>query len=208
MTSTLTLPQYYVILDFEATCDGDIPPKPQEIIEFPSVIVDSKTNTIISEFQRYVKPIHHPKLTKFCTELTGITQNQVDKGCSIEEAIKEYNTWLAENGLIGDNFIIVTCGNWDLQIMFPRQCKTSNLELSYPFKKWINIKEVFGKFYNIPKVGGMTRMLEHLSLQLEGRHHSGIDDCRNIARIWMTMYKEGFRPDEKDCHYVKRLPKT
>jgi len=30
---------------------------------------------------------------------------------------------------------------------------------------------------------GMAGMLSSLGLTLEGRHHSGIDDCRNIARI-------------------------
>ncbi len=36
--TTLTF-DYYVILDFEATCDQGKTPKPQEIIEFPSALV-------------------------------------------------------------------------------------------------------------------------------------------------------------------------
>jgi hypothetical protein len=31
------------------------------------------------EFQRFIKPMKNPKLTKFCQELTGITQEQVDE---------------------------------------------------------------------------------------------------------------------------------
>lgn len=29
----------------------------------------------------------------------------------------------------------------------------------------------------------MVGMLEYLNIPLEGRHHSGIDDTRNIAKI-------------------------
>ena len=32
-----------------------------------------------------------------------------------------------------------------------------------------------------PTKGGMDTMLENLNLPLVGRHHSGIDDTRNIA---------------------------
>jgi len=35
-------------------------------------------------------------------------------------------------------------------------------------------------------------MLEHLHLRLEGRHHSGIDDCRNITAIAKKMLQDGF----------------
>ncbi|CAN0191490.1 unnamed protein product [Ectocarpus sp. 8 AP-2014] len=33
----------------------------------------------------------------------------------------------------------------------------------------------------------MPAMLSALGLVLEGRHHSGLDDCRNIARIAMEL---------------------
>lgn len=35
--------QYFVVIDFEATCDKEKSPNPQEIIEFPSVLVNSMT---------------------------------------------------------------------------------------------------------------------------------------------------------------------
>ena len=55
----------------------------QEIIEFPVVIIDVKQKAIKAVFQTYVKPVLDPQLTPFCTELTGITQEQVDGGVSI-----------------------------------------------------------------------------------------------------------------------------
>jgi len=49
--------------------------KAQEIIEFPIVIVDVKAKAVKAIFQTYVKPVIDPKLTEFCTQLTGITQD-------------------------------------------------------------------------------------------------------------------------------------
>jgi inhibitor of KinA sporulation pathway (predicted exonuclease) len=126
----------------------------------------------------------------------------VNRGYDFKDTVKEYGKWLSDNDLLGDNFIIVTCGSWDLEYMYPAQCKTSKFSLSHPFKKWINIKEVYGRFYKIKKVGTILKMLEFLNLKLEGKHHSGIDDCHNISRIWMKMYKDGFRLEEKYIHYI------
>ena len=37
-------------------------------------------------------------------------------------------------------------------------------------------------------------MLTTLKMDLEGRHHSGIDDCKNIGRIATRMLEDGWRP--------------
>ncbi|MQM14527.1 hypothetical protein Taro_047460 [Colocasia esculenta] len=69
--------QYFVVVDFEATCDKEKNPHPQEIIEFPSVLVNSITGQLEASFQTYVRPAYHQHLTDFCKELTGIQQIQV-----------------------------------------------------------------------------------------------------------------------------------
>lgn len=40
----------------------------------------------------------------------------------------------------------------------------------------------------------MAAMLNILKLGLEGRHHSGIDDCKNIARIVERLRSEKWSP--------------
>ena len=66
---------YLVVIDFEATCIGrDNEEFCQEIIQFPAVLVDVKTLSIKDEFCVYVKPVVNPKLSEYCTNLTGITQ--------------------------------------------------------------------------------------------------------------------------------------
>ena len=47
----------------------------------------------------------------------------------------------------------------------------------------------------------MTGMLNFLKIKLEGRHHSGIDDTRNIAKIMLKMINDGHRFD--DFQFIK-----
>lgn len=68
---------YFVVIDFEATCDKGKNPHPQEIIEFPSVIVSSVTGQLEACFQTYVRPTCNQVLSEFCKDLTGIQQIQV-----------------------------------------------------------------------------------------------------------------------------------
>jgi len=44
-----------------------------------------------------------------------------------------------------------------------------------------------------PTTTGMEDMLQKCGLKLEGRHHSGIDDAKNIASIVIHMLKSGFK---------------
>ena len=43
-----------------------------------------------------------------------------------------------------------------------------------------------------PSISGMEDGLTTLGLKLEGRHHSGIDDARNIAQVALNLMHNGF----------------
>src|SRR3990167_4098540 len=102
--------EYLLILDFEATCEEQTRISPQEVIEFPSVLLNIRTNTVVDEFQSYVRPIHHPVLSKFCTELTGITQDKVEQAPTFPTVFANYLNWLQSHNLNEQNCLIVTCG--------------------------------------------------------------------------------------------------
>ncbi|VDN13786.1 unnamed protein product [Dibothriocephalus latus] len=70
--------KWFLVLDFEATCNRGQQPNPQEIIEFPVLKVDAATLDVTDTFHRYVHPVFNPKLSDFCTQLTGIIQDMVD----------------------------------------------------------------------------------------------------------------------------------
>lgn len=183
-----------IILDFESTCDDQIQIQPQEIIEFPSVVLSLETLQITEEFESFVRPQHHSRLTRFCQELTSITQDQVDQAEVFRKVFSAHQQWLTENGLTPDNALFVTCGDWDLNIMLPAQCTASvpNIEHLPPvYRRWHNIKRSFCKVLGQEKAPGMAGMMKALELELVGHHHRGIDDCRNIATILCALIARG-----------------
>lgn len=85
--------EFLVIFDFEATCDeGENPivhSNNQEMIEFPFIIYSMKDNKVIHQEQIFVKPIW-TEITPFCSELTGITKEKLEKeGILLEEALQK-----------------------------------------------------------------------------------------------------------------------
>lgn len=186
----LTKYKYLAVLDFEATCWKDS--NRHEIIEFPTVIVDVESKEIIDRIQIFVKPRKDSKLSDFCKLLTGITQEQVDSGTTLTLALQQHREFMSRY----PNSIFVTCGDWDLLTMFPMDAKNNKI-INYPdkYSRWINIKKSFAKVYNDNGKYGMPDMLYKLKLDLIGRHHSGIDDCVNIARISIQLLKDGWIPE-------------
>ncbi len=181
-----------VILDFEATCRPGSPPSPQEIIEFPSVLLDLRRGEVVDEFESFVRPVHHPELSEFCTELTSIRQEDVADAPIFSEVFERHLAWLQGHKLLDgeDPGVIVTCGDWDLATMLPVQCRASERSIAeFPriYRRWINIKKIFSRTRRGAKAFGMATMLKDLGLELVGRHHRGIDDCRNIARMAQAL---------------------
>lgn len=180
------------ILDFEATCWEDR--NDHEIIEFPSILLKWTNNSIeeISRIQIFVKPKNNPILSEFCSKLTGITQQQIDNGVNLESAINQHFNWIKQHS-DPNRTTIVTCGHWDIKTMLYQDLKNNNI--SYPhniYSRYANIKQLFCLMTNNNmKNANFTRMMAHFDMKIEGRHHSGIDDCHNIARIFCKLVNMG-----------------
>ena len=187
---------YYLVLDFEANKNQG-KPDVKEIIEFPVLKVDARTFNTEAEFHSYVQPLAHPAIDPFIVDLTGITQGMVAGKPNLPEVLDQFDAWMKAEGLLeeGIKSCFVTCGDWDLKTALPGNC--DYLKLSYPhyLKRWINIKTCFQSAMG-RRAGGMTSMLRDLHLSLDGRHHSGIDDSRNIAKILRELAKRDKRLEE------------
>ena len=203
------LVDYLCLLDFMATCNDGPPPKPQEIIEFPAILLNVETGKVEGKFHCYVSPDAHPILSSYCTELTGITQDQVDSGISLMEALDMHKEWLDEHGLISlseplqqdenkdeskKTFLFATCGDWDLKVCLPNQVEYHKQKLPASFQSWVNIKWPFENMYH-KKVRGIADMLNEMGLQPESRTNTGLDDCLNLAHICQRMIQFGWMPN-------------
>eukprot|EP01064_Diplonema_japonicum_P019345 TRINITY_DN28051_c0_g1_i1.p1 TRINITY_DN28051_c0_g1~~TRINITY_DN28051_c0_g1_i1.p1 ORF type:complete len:615 (+),score=136.72 TRINITY_DN28051_c0_g1_i1:57-1847(+) len=185
---------YYMVLDFEATCEKDDPNYPHEIIEFPVVVVDGKTGNVGERFHEYVKPMKNKTLTEFCTKLTGITQEQVDKAMVLDDVLKKCHDWLTSLGMFkeGVKFTFATDGPWDFRDFYWNHAVSQQHAVSTHYayyENWVDIRSQFSSFAKTRC--NVENMLKHFGLRFEGRPHSGIDDTYNIARILVALMQNG-----------------
>jgi ERI1 exoribonuclease 3 len=112
----------------------------------------------------------------------------------LDDVLKNFHTWMINENLLQSTVksIFVTCGDWDLYTMLPNQCDYFKLLRPEYFNHWINIKKSFNKAIGKYANSGMMGMLKDLNIQHTGRHHSGIDDCKNIAEILKGLAERGY----------------
>lgn len=169
---------YYLIVDLEATCsdDGTVPRDEMEIIEIGAVMQSAITFEVESEFQTFIRPVRHPKLTEFCTALTGIVQTNVDSAPSFQEAIETMKEWM----FVFSDALFCSWGDYDRK-QFLQDCNFH--EVAYPFRSdHLNLKSEFSRALGHKKLG-IGQALRHLGMNFEGSPHRGLDDARNISRI-------------------------
>ena len=107
---------YLLVCDFECQClpnQGKEKLKLMEIIEFPVVLIDTRSMKQVACFHTFIKPEIYPTLTDFCKELTGISQEEVDGGVVLQVAIRQLHSFLLENEVFGSNYAFVSCGSFD-----------------------------------------------------------------------------------------------
>ncbi|NXA76936.1 ERI2 exoribonuclease, partial [Thryothorus ludovicianus] len=191
---------FLIVLDFEATCWGDRGRRGPEI----TVLLNTSTGTIESEFHMYVQPQEHPILSEFCKELTGITQNQVDEGVPLNICLSQFLKWIQkiqkEKKIIFSTdtqsnseakvCAFVTWTDWDLGVCLHYECKRKQLLKPDILNSWIDLKATYRAFYN-RKPKGLNGALQDLGIAFEGREHSGLDDSRNTARLAWRLICDG-----------------
>src|SRR5262249_8909652 len=161
---------YYLIVDVEATCsnDGAVPRHEMEIIEIGAVMQSARTFEIESVFQTFVRPVRHPRLTAFCTELTGIRQHQVFDASPFPLALEEMKTWMDAF----EDALFCSWGDYDRN-QFTQDGDYHRL--GYPFRSGHrNLKAEFSRALNLRKKYGLAEALRHLGMDFEGSHHRGL----------------------------------
>ena len=185
-------PSLLNVMDVEATCwDGQPPPgSVNEIIEIGLTVVDLSAGRRSSRHRVLVRPARSA-VSGFCTELTGLTQAEVDRGVTFAEACRI----LVEEYGAGER-PWASWGDYDRR-QFARQSRADGV--AYPFgfpteRTHTNAKAVFAESYGLRRKPGMDQALRIAGLPLEGRHHRGEDDAWNIAALVLDLLDRGAWP--------------
>lgn len=174
----------YIILDLEATCWKDRNTNKQnEIIEIGALKVN-QNKEIESEFAAFVKPKLNPHLSEFCTELTTIEQSDVDGAMPFDAVIKDFQNWIN----LEEAYCLCSWGFYDKK-QFKMDCELFGLDTSW-LKRHISLKHQHADIMKLHRPMGMDGALKMEKIPMEGTHHRGIDDARNITKIFLAHFSE------------------
>ena len=175
----------YLCIDIEATChDRELLGRDQtihdmETIDLGVVAVDPDGNEL-STFQSLIKP-RYTELTDYCTDITGITSAQLSGAPTLPEVMGDLARWLAT--LPAKPNCLYSWGKFDAkQLTFDTGSERWHIDL--PLPEHHNAKKLFQKRHiKKGKQVGLMKALELVGLEFKGRHHSALDDARNVARL-------------------------
>ena len=177
-----------MVIDLEATCGIPNQRENSEIIEIGAVFCDAQWN-YVDEYWSFVKPIRFAKLTEFCTELTTITQADVDNARGFVEVMDEFVKVIESLSSVSVyNTLFYSWGNYDRN-QFIADCKLHGYD--YPFGTHRNLKALYAKAINIKRKGmGLGKALNRCSIAHAGIAHRGIDDAKSMQKIGHYMLNE------------------
>jgi 3'-5' exoribonuclease 1 len=179
----------FIVLDLEATCwDKEDKKKPvgfrNEIIEIGAVKCDEEGN-ILDEFGMFLKPKKHPIISDFCTGLTTITQSDIDSAGDAKEVLHEFFVWSL--GLFHEDAEITKFISWG---HYDKRQFRDDLHLNGLDKNLINddnhmsLKHLHGEWNKLDRPIGLGWACKMEKIQFTGTAHRGIDDARNVAKIF------------------------
>lgn len=170
-----------VIFDLEMCCwDDGRTPNTGEIIEIGLVQVNTKTLEITKVAQYYVKP-ERDEISEFCTKLTGITASKIKKqGRPLGEVMASVNKNFGSSGKIFSAW-----GQDDSVLIEELKEKSIDFQMGDYINAASMIRLLTGKDRN----SQLQAMADH-GLEFEGNQHSGVDDARNLARLYIEVMKK------------------
>ena len=169
------------VIDVEATCWENTPPEDQrsEIIEIGVCEVNLDSGRLGRSQSILVRP-QQSEVSDFCTELTGLTPQEVSTGITLKEACALLETEFKTRRRPWSSW-----GDYDRN-KFTAECAEG--QIPYPFSRThTNAKQAFTDLHGLRRPPGMAAALRIAGLHLEGRHHRGMDDAANIARLIALM---------------------
>jgi inhibitor of KinA sporulation pathway (predicted exonuclease) len=172
--------RHFIVYDLEATCWRS-KPKTVEVIEIGAVKVNESLE-IVDEFCSFVRPLLHPEISPFCTQLTSITQRDVEDAGHFHEVIQEFTAWLDPHNV---HPVLMSWGEFDKRQLLT-DARLHQLDLP-----WLRYHACLQMHYSRWK-GSKNQIGLKNALQLEGLHylgtqHRAIEDARNMARLFQQV---------------------
>lgn len=171
--------RHLVVVDVEATCwKKGVFSRKKETIEIGAVLMQlDRPHSVHAEwpeFQSFVKPLKLPRLSTFCRELTGISQEDVDAAPSFPEALQSFLEWAQPL----EQIVLASWSHFDVW-QLDLDLENHNLpKLAFPF---LDVKKLTAQIIGGKNFEETSRGLAPDCVAMP--RHSAIADARRTARI-------------------------
>lgn len=183
-----------IVVDLEATCwypRKDSGNQEQEIIAVGAarLELEGRDYRVTPLECVYVQP-QESTISDFCTQLTGITQEFLDKnGTDLMDAMERIREHLKGPGV---SYSWASFG-LDDKLFLQKQC--ARFGVPFPFSQHhYDIQGLLQVIRGDRKMG-LSKSLSSFGLNFEGTHHNAMDDAVNAARVFGELVKRYRRKD-------------
>jgi inhibitor of KinA sporulation pathway (predicted exonuclease) len=176
-----------VVVDVEATCwKKGVFSRNKEAIEIGAVLLLlDRAESTWPEFQTFVRPRRLPRLSSFCRELTGITQENIDAAPSFPEALRLFFEWSQPL----ERVVLATWSRYDLW-QLDLDLEAHGLpKLTLPF---LDVKKLAARIVGTKSFEETARALAADCVAMPS--HRAIADAHRAARILNRILRPLVRP--------------
>ncbi len=146
-----------------------------EVIQIGAVKMDKDMN-ICGSYQIIVKPKHFKKLHRHVSELTGITQEQMDEGTPLPEAAERFKKWC------GKDFAFLTWGPDDIP-MLKENFHIHDLPSAW-LEKTYDLQQIFNKQTDgASKQRSLEYAMDYFEIPMNLPAHDALNDAYFTALV-------------------------
>jgi 3'-5' exoribonuclease 1 len=170
----------YIIFDLECTCwQGKPKDMVMETIEIGAVKLD-EYGQWVSSFNQFIRPSIHPVLSSYCTQLTSISQIDINRSQLFPTVIDQFMDWIE---LEADDYFLASWGGFDKRQLVA-DCSLHDVGTDW-LDYHINLKQQYSTKKRLRQPIGLKKAVEREGFEFTGIHHRGISDAENLAKVFV-----------------------
>lgn len=159
----------------------------RELVQIGALRFDLDTLEEQEEFLILAKPVKNPQLSAFFTELTGITQEEVDRdGLDFPDAYHAFRLFVGRSPTV--------CYGWDARVM-RENLGFNNMPADIAEFDSFNIGPFFreaGKPYGVTEKTNSGKLAATVGAKIKSiQEHNALHDARSIAAAYRFLMQNG-----------------
>jgi inhibitor of KinA sporulation pathway (predicted exonuclease) len=176
VTAVIAGERRIVAVDVEATCwKKGVFSRKKETIEIGAVrLLLRRAESTWPEFQTFVRPRQQPRLSSFCRELTGITQEDVDGAPAFPAALRLFLEWSRPL----ERLVLAAWSPYDVWQLNLDLASHNLPAITIPF---LDVKKLAARIVGPKSFEQTVRELAPDGVAMP--RHRGVADARRTARI-------------------------